>query len=328
MSTVRSAAPKLTAAAALLGLCATAALGGAPAQARPRLVHAGVNATTGSTGTSGSTGSSGSTGPSGVTGSTGSTGSGGTGSTGTAAANPSTSSNWAGYAVRSSGSVARHFTRITGSWIAPAVTCTPGSAAYSAFWVGLGGYTSTAKHLEQVGTEADCDAHGVAHYSAWFELVPRASVTVALAVAPGDAITAAVKATPGAITFTLTDTTSGARFHRRIAFTGADTTSAEWIAEAPSSCGANGCRTLPLGDFGTVTFTGASVATHSGLRGPISAAKWSAVPIALDAQSGSPRGDQFALGSRALISAVPSVLADAGSSFGVSWEQQAPPVGP
>ena len=238
------------------------------------------------------------------------------------------SSNWAGYAVRGSGSVTRHFTRIAGSWITPAVTCTPGSATYSAFWVGLGGYSTAAKHLEQIGTEADCDSHGVAHYSAWFELVPRASVTVGLPVTPGDAIRAAVKATPGAITFTLTDATSGARFHRRIAFAGADTTSAEWIAEAPSSCDSGGCRPLPLGDFGTVTFTGATVATHSGLHGPISAAKWSAVPIALDAQSDSPRIDRFALGSRALISAVPSVLANAGSSFVVSWEQQAPPVGP
>ncbi len=238
------------------------------------------------------------------------------------------SSNWAGYAVRTSGTAVRHFTRVAGTWIAPAVTCTPGSATYSAFWVGLGGYSTAAKHLEQIGTEADCDSHGVAHYSAWFELVPRASVTVALAVAPGDAITAAVKATPGAITFTLTDTTTGARFHRRIAFASADTTSAEWIAEAPSSCDARGCRPLPLGDFGTVTFTGATVVTHSGLRGSISAARWSAVPIALNEHSGSPLGDRFVFGSRALVSAVPTVLADAGSSFGVSWEQQAPPVGP
>ncbi len=153
-------------------------------------------------------------------------------------------------------------------------------------------------------------------------------MTVALAVAPGDAIAAAVKAAPGAITFTLTDTTTGARFHRRIAFANADTTSAEWIAEAPSSCNVRGCRTLPLGDFGTVTFTSATVGTHSGLRGSISAANWSAVPIALDERTGSPVGDRFALGSRARVSAVPTVLADAGSSFGVSWEQQAPPVGP
>ena len=59
------------------------------------------------------------------------------------------------------------------------MTCTAGIPAYSAFWVGLGGYASTArKHLEQVGTEADCDSNGVAHYSAWYELVPQASVTV------------------------------------------------------------------------------------------------------------------------------------------------------
>ena len=214
-----------------------------------------------------------------------------------------------------------------GRWIAPAVTCTPGSATYSAFWVGLGGYATTSKHLEQIGTESDCDSNGVAHYSAWYELVPRASVTVALPVAPGDVIAAAVKATRGAIVFTLTDRTTGASLHRRIAFANADTTSAEWIAEAPSSCGTGGCRTLPLGDFGTVTFTGATVRTRAGVRGSISSPTWSAVPIALADHSRAPGIDRFAFGARALADAVPTVLADAGSSFAVSWEQPAPPAG-
>ena len=320
MSIVRSRASAIAAAAAILGLCAASALAGAPAQARPRLVHAGATGTTGATGATAPTGATGTTGATGATGST--------GPTPVVAPNASPSSNWAGYAVRSSGTVVRHFTRVAGSWTAPAVTCTPGSATYSAFWVGLGGYATASKHLEQVGTEADCDSHGVAHYSAWYELVPRASVTVALPVAPGDGIRAVVKATPGAIVFTLTDTTTGASLHRRIPFANADTTSAEWIAEAPSTCGTGGCRTLPLGDFGTVTFTGATVKTHAGLGGSIASTKWAAVPIALDEHSGSPQSDRFSFGSRSVTAAVPTVLADAGSSFGVSWEQPAPPAGP
>ena len=36
-----------------------------------------------------------------------------------------------------------------------------------------------------------------------------------------------------------------------------DTSSAEWIAEAPSQCdGSGSCQPLPLADFGTVQFTG------------------------------------------------------------------------
>jgi len=301
----------LVAAGVLLGFCAAAALAGAPAQARPRLVHAGATGTTGTTGTTGATGSTGSS-----------------GSAGAAAANPSVSSNWAGYAVQGPGATVTHFTRVAGTWIAPTITCTPGSATYSAFWVGLGGYATTSKHLEQIGTEADCDSQGIAHYFAWYELVPRGSVTLALPVAPGDVIATAVKASPGAITFTLTDRTTGARFHRRIAFANADTTSAEWIAEAPSNCNADSCRTLPLGDFGTVTFTGATVRTRAGVRGPISGTAWSSVPIALDERSGSLLGDRFGFGARALVGAVPTVLSDAGGSFAVSWEQQTPPAGP
>ena len=217
----------------------------------------------------------------------------------------------------------RHFTRVAGTWIEPAVTCTPGAATYSAFWVGLGGYATTSKHLEQIGTESDCDSNGVAHYSAWYELVPRASVPVALPVAPGDVIAAVVKATHGAIVFTLTDRTTGASLHRRMAFANADTTSAEWIAEAPSTCATGGCRPLPLGDFGTVTFTGASVRTRAGVRGSISSPTWSAVPIALADHAGAAGNDRV-FSARALADAVPTVLADAGSSFAVTWEQPAP----
>ena len=65
-----------------------------------------------------------------------------------------------------------------------------------------------------------------------------------------------------------------------------------------------------------------------GMRGSISSTRWSAVPIALSERSRSPWGDRFALGSSALVGAIPTVLADAGSSFAVSWEEPAPPAGP
>src|SRR5205809_183673 len=107
----------------------------------------------------------------------------------------STSSNWAGYAVARKGT---RFRRVSGTWVQPAVTCT-GDRAYSAYWVGLGGYRTTSQALEQIGTAADCDSTGTAHYTAWYELVPAAAVTVKLNVRAGDTIAASVAGSAVAI---------------------------------------------------------------------------------------------------------------------------------
>ncbi len=67
-----------------------------------------------------------------------------------ALADSTNSSNWAGYAVHRQGV---SFRSVTGTWRQPKVRCTPGKATYSAFWVGLGGYSLNAPALEQTGTE-------------------------------------------------------------------------------------------------------------------------------------------------------------------------------
>jgi len=276
---------------------------------------------TDATGATGATGSSGATGSTGSTGSSGATGS--TGVTAPAAANPSLSSNWAGYAVGGPRGVARHFKHVTGSWVQPAVTCTAGSLTYSAFWVGIGGLSQTSQALEQAGTEADCDANGVAHYSAWYELVPSAPVRVRLTIAAGDSVTASVSVSGSYTTVRLIDHTSGASISKRLHFAHPDTTSAEWIAEAPSVCTSNGCRALALTNFGSMVFTGASVTTASGRTGPIIDTHWSAQPIMLkEIARGAPGAGTF-FGQRTLVTAVPSVLAGTGSSFVVTWGQQA-----
>jgi hypothetical protein len=45
-------------------------------------------------------------------------------------------------------------------WVQPKVTCTAGQPSYSAFWVGLGGFSTDAQALEQIGTESNCDSRG------------------------------------------------------------------------------------------------------------------------------------------------------------------------
>src|SRR5947208_5818657 len=107
--------------------------------------------------------------------------------TGTARAATSVSSNWSGYAVSGAS-----FSSVRGGWTQPAAACTSGSSS-AAFWVGLGGNSDTSQVLEQIGTSSDCNANGTASYSAWYELVPAASVPIKLKLAAGNKVWASVE---------------------------------------------------------------------------------------------------------------------------------------
>jgi hypothetical protein len=224
-----------------------------------------------------------------------------------AAAKPAQSTNWAGYAIRG-GHRHRHYRRVTGTWVQPAVTCTPGERTYAAFWVGLGGFSTKAQALEQTGTEADCNLAGRAHYTAWYELVPEGTVTVALAIAPGDKIKASVSVARKRVTMIVRDVTTGKSARNVRHASHLDTSSAEWIVEAPSECSrnSNSCSALPLSDFGSITFTNASARLRNHHHGAIASRLWSAKPIAL---------------RELTITATPSTLGPAGSSFAVTWAQ-------
>jgi len=235
------------------------------------------------------------------------------------------SSNWAGYAITGNSGV-RNFKHVAASWTEPTAICTPGSSTYSAFWVGLGGLSHSSDKLEQTGTEADCDAHGVAHYSAWYELVPAGPVSLKLAIAPGDSVEASVSVHGAYVTMHLKDETTGGSISKRLHFAHPDLSSAEWIAEAPSNC-AQTCRALPLTDFGTVEFTGASVKTGNGRTGAISSPDWSAQAIALNDGSGATGGGRF-FGPSEIDTAAPTTLDATGSAFAVDWAQRALAGGP
>ena len=162
------------------------------------------------------------------------------------------SSNWAGYAATgASGS----FTSVSASWTQPTATCSTGSQ-YAAFWVGLDGYTS--KTVEQIGTEADCSGPNPStpQYYAWYEVYPGAAVNFANPVSPGDEFTGTVTAQGNdKFQLVLTDTTQGWTQTISATQAGADLSSAEAIAEAPSGTSANSSP-LPLTNFGSVGFTG------------------------------------------------------------------------
>src|SRR3954465_6505374 len=147
-----------------------------------------------------------------------------------AGAATTTSTNWAGYAV-----TGRTFRHVTGTWVVPTVDCTSGSGDTAA-WVGLGGYSSSSQVLEQTGTEADCANGGTARYSAWYELVPAAAQTIKMTVRPGDHVSASVDVPGTLVTLNLRDTSTGAAFTKATRMSSPDTTSAEWILEAPAAC--------------------------------------------------------------------------------------------
>jgi Peptidase A4 family len=160
------------------------------------------------------------------------------------------SENWAGYT--SAGNPGT-FTSVSASWAQPAVTCTA-TDTFSSFWVGLDGDGTNS--VEQTGTEADCNG-GAAAYQGWFEMFPQAPVFYDNPVQPGDAMSASVVANgSGAFTLTLTDSTQGWTQATSQTSDTAQLGSAEVIAEAPSDgTGA----VLPLSNFGTVSFTNATV---------------------------------------------------------------------
>jgi hypothetical protein len=234
-----------------------------------------------------------------------------------AVADSSISSNWAGYAVHRPGV---HFREVSAFWREPSASCTSGNESYSATWVGLGGYSTTSKALEQIGTEVDCTASGRLVSSAWYELVPAASQTISLTVHPGDVMSASVNVVNHRVTVTLNDLTRRRSFTKTLHAASIDVSSAEWIVEAPSDCiSATSCQTLPLADFAKTTFGLAGAKTTSGYLGAISSHAWSATRITL-----SPGGRRFIAyqgSGPSAGAAAPSKLDPNGSSFSVNYEQ-------
>lgn len=228
-------------------------------------------------------------------------------------ADSSQSTNWAGYAIHRGGV---RFKKVVGSWTQPKATCTPGTPTYSAVWVGLGGYSRTSQALEQIGTELDCNARGRAVSSAWYELVPAASHTTQLIIRPGDRLRASVAASANQVHLSLYDLTRHRSFTRTVTTSVLDTSSAEWIVEAPSVCTTDvSCQTLPLANFTAATINAASAESKSGHTGGIEDRHWGVSEISLV----TPEPRFIANGGASGASAVPSMISSKGNSFTVTY---------
>ena len=143
-------------------------------------------------------------------------------------------------------------------------------------------------------------------------------------VAPGDKLSASVGVNGRKVSVKLTNLTSGKTFSRLLTMAAPDTSSAEWIAEAPSLCASvdsSTCRQAALTDFGKVSFSHATVTSSSGHTGTITDPSWSATALTLDGSTGFGFG-RYASESAA-AQALPGALASGGSSFAVTLEQRA-----
>ena len=194
------------------------------------------------------------------------------------------STNWAGYAVHRSGV---SFAAVQGAWRQPAVSCRAGSRTFSSYWIGLGGFSDNSNAIEQIGTEADCTRSGAMSITAWYELLPQPSMPIRLTVHAGDTMAALVLIKGHRVAFSLYDLTRGKGFTRTVRAGQVDTSSAEWIVEAPSVCvSAATCLTLPLADFGSTSFSSAAARTVRGHAGAITDPTWQVTKIALQAGAG------------------------------------------
>ncbi|HEX4108767.1 MAG TPA: G1 family glutamic endopeptidase, partial [Solirubrobacteraceae bacterium] len=230
-----------------------------------------------------------------------------------AGANTITSENWAGYAAHRGGV---HFRRVSATWVQPAAKCAAGSGTYSAFWVGIGGYSLSSEALEQIGSELDCNADGSETMSAWYELVPSPTRAIHLTIDAGDVMSASVTVSGHRVTLALDDHTRGESFARAVTDAHVDTSSAEWVAEDPSDCSSSeSCQTLSLTDFGAVAFEHASAQTAGGKTEPITSSLWTTTEMLL----GYSADDGRFVADGETASATPSALAGGGRAFLVTY---------
>jgi hypothetical protein len=234
--------------------------------------------------------------------------------------NQADSQNWAGYIAGG-----QSFRSVSGSWTVPTASANPDSSqSYSATWVGLGG-ANQSESLEQAGTESDY-VNGQPQYSAWYELLPAGQVKLDLPVSAGDRISTTVSVDGTNVTVSMANATTGQSLTKNLTMSNPDTSTAEWIEEAPAAQSSGGnYQILPLADFGQVRFTDAT-ATANGHTGGISDSNWQATQVQLD--SGATAGPGGAIpGFIGSLSQSPQSTAGAstsslsGTGFNVTWNQ-------
>jgi hypothetical protein len=216
------------------------------------------------------------------------------------------SANWSGYAIPSS---ANSVSYVAGTWTVP--TASTKTNGYSSFWVGIDGFSSST--VEQIGTDSDV-VDGRATYYAWYEMYPSGSVNISsITVNAGDSITASVAYVNSKFVLTIADNTDHQSFTKSFTGTGEARSSAEWIAEAPSS----GYGVLPLADFGSAKFTNA-YATIGGTTAQID--HWQSYLLNMESGSRTVASTGALSDSQATVPTASSTYTGLVSSFSVAYD--------
>jgi hypothetical protein len=210
-----------------------------------------------------------------------------------------TSSHWAGYAVQPSSPVSS----VQGTWVVPTIDSTATPDGYSSIWVGIDGYANGT--VEQIGIAAYGSAAaqklGLPQYYAWYQFYPDNAHMLALTVNPGDTIHAEVSYSgPDKFSLLIQNLTTPDSYSADKTVAGMQRASAEWIVEAPYLNG-----TLPLADFGSVTFTGASATADGGQSSAISSFPFTQINLVPASGWGASTSDLDFTGTSFTVTAVP-----------------------
>ena len=143
----------------------------------------------------------------------------------------------------------------------------------------------------QAGTQEQASGTGQTQYSAWVETLPRPSEPVPLVIHAGDSISVALtQQDQSTWQVSFTNNTTGQIYQDTVQYQSSNS-SAEWIVEAPSA-GRGGV--LPLDNFGTLEFSGASTIQDGQT---VNAQRAGAQPIELHGADQQPLATTSALGS-------------------------------
>ncbi|HET7060461.1 MAG TPA: G1 family glutamic endopeptidase [Candidatus Saccharimonadales bacterium] len=164
-----------------------------------------------------------------------------------------TSLNWSGYLATNAA-----FTSVSGSWTATNAAGNGASTSADSTWIGIGGVTSG--DLIQVGTQNIISASGNRTTSAFYEMLPAASINItSMTVTAGDSMSASVSEIGSSVwSISITDNTTGGSFTKTVSY-GSSLSSAEWIEEDPSYAGGS---LVPFDSFNEAVFTSASAVAN------------------------------------------------------------------
>jgi hypothetical protein len=224
-----------------------------------------------------------------------------------------TTTNWDGYTVTNTANTnTTTFNSVSATWVVPAVTCNA-AGSFGSTWVGLDGWLPASAGVEQGGSSAQCNNSVTPRYVLWWEMFPFNAEQDTVQINAGDTIHGSVTFDPvnNVFDIVITDKTLNKGLSESIAcqpdMGGCPRSSAEVISEdTGGSNGIDGVFSLP--NYGTTTFTNASVTDVNGNTGTLSNPNWVTNNVT-------------EVSSLGVTKQTVGALSPDGSSFSTTWKQ-------